>query len=113
MNSDPSFFDVYPRGKDKFKTRWDVGAYCGHMDETGEIIIGTSMGILKVRTIKRQSEYESRWDADGFNKVQGVPWEPIPARSGIQVRSKITIPDNQGDPQPIQMGSTKRLQEKD
>ena len=48
-------YNLSPRRKDKFNTRWSIGTYSGHMDETGEIIIGTPEGMQKVRTIKRQA----------------------------------------------------------
>ena len=44
-----------PEGKDKFHIRWNIGIYCGHLNESGEILIGTPDGIMKVRTIKRQA----------------------------------------------------------
>lgn len=46
-----------------------------------------------------------RWDATKFDKIQGVPWEPIPGRSGADVRSKMVVSENQEAPTPMQIGS--------
>ena len=56
-------------GKDKFHTRWNNGIYCGHLDESGEILIGTSSGMVKVRTIKWFASQEERWNADAFTQI--------------------------------------------
>ena len=56
-------------GKDKFNSRWDKGSYAGHLDETGEIIIGTVRGMLKVRTVRRFASQGERWSAEAFDKV--------------------------------------------
>ena len=58
----------------------------------------------KVRTIKRQATDGERWDIERFNAVQGLPWEPIPGRAGLAIRSKIVIPDGQGERQRAQQG---------
>ena len=41
------------RGKDKLLSRWESGIWLGMRDESGEVIIGTEMGCLKVRDVRR------------------------------------------------------------
>ena len=58
---------------DKMDVRWDEGFYLGKMWRTGEAIVGTEKGIRKAASIKRVGGHR-RWDGEGLNKVQGVPW---------------------------------------
>ena len=32
-----------------------------------------------------------RWHQEGFEKVEGVPWEAIPGRGQIEIKSKVRI----------------------
>ena len=51
-----------PRGKDKFKVRWENGIWYGIADRTGEAIIGTKDGVIKVRDVRSMAENEA-WNA--------------------------------------------------
>ena len=42
------------KGKDKFERRWEEGIWLGVRHETGEVIMGTSEGVIKVRDVKRR-----------------------------------------------------------
>ena len=42
--------------------------------KTSEAIIGTAEGVKKAGTIRRVGAHR-RWDADGLDKVRGVPWQ--------------------------------------
>ena len=40
------------RGKDKFEVRWENGVWFGIADRTGESIVGTEHGVIKVRDVR-------------------------------------------------------------
>ena len=46
-------------------------------------------GVCKVRTIRRKGSHEERWNWEEFSKMQGVPWELVPGREGIEVKANI------------------------
>merc|ERR1712240_708375 len=72
-------------GRDKFDVRRLEG---------GESVIGTSEGVVKARDFRRKSDENERWNAERFNKFVGVPWEPVPGRSGdIEIKSKVRLPN--------------------
>lgn len=48
----------------------------------------TNEGVIKVRTYCRKPDDE-RWDGQELDLAQGVPWEPIPGRGRIQVKSRV------------------------
>ena len=60
--------------------RWDTGIWLGIRDESGEVIIGTSKGVLKARSFRRKVIHNERWNFDTFSEMQGTPWEPIPGQ---------------------------------
>ena len=39
-------------GVNKLDSRWSTGHFLGIRDESNELLIGTSQGVLKVRTIR-------------------------------------------------------------
>jgi len=80
------------KGKEKFETRWGTGVWLGIREESGEIFIGTAAGVLKVRSVRRKSSPEEKWNAELFKSLVGVPWEPVPGRAGIEVKSKLETP---------------------
>ena len=47
-------------------------------DESGENIIGTREGIIKVRTMRRKGSSAERWEQGELDKFTGTPWEPVP-----------------------------------
>ena len=68
------------KGKMKAENRWSNGVWLGSGDESGDHIIGTEKGTIKVRTVRRKGSEEDRWNSEEFTKLQGTPWEPIPGR---------------------------------
>ena len=78
-------------GKHKMDSRWSSGIWLGMRERTNESIIGTNQGCLKVRSIKRKPD-GLRWKGTQWDNLQGVPWEPVPGREGIHLKSKVTIP---------------------
>ena len=47
------------KGKDKFEVRWDNGIWFGVADPTGEAIIATKDGVIKVRDVRSMEEKEA------------------------------------------------------
>ena len=47
-------------GKDKMDVRWKEGVWLGNRERSGEAIIGTPDGCIKVRSLQRKPE-EQRW----------------------------------------------------
>ena len=64
-----------------------------HNRPSGEVIVGTNEGAIKVRDIKGLPEND-RWDILKFNGIKGVPWEPILGREGIEIKAKVHIPED-------------------
>ena len=44
------------KGIDKLAYRWEKGIWLGIMDESGEVIIGAELGVVKCRDFKRVSD---------------------------------------------------------
>ena len=63
------------------------------MTRTEEILIGTEKGIIKTRTVRRRRSPAEKLCWEGFDKIEGTPWEPIPARRNV-VRTSVNIPSN-------------------
>ena len=94
------------KGKDKFDTRWENRIWPVIADRTGETIIGTKDGVIKARDIRSIEEKEA-WDPGRFNDIRGTPWEPVPGRGEIEIRSKIVIPIDRGEPRQLMEGEEK------
>ena len=54
-------------GVNKHACRWDVGVWLGVRDESGEILIGTSKGVIKANVFRRRGSEAERWDVEVFN----------------------------------------------
>ena len=60
-------------GRDKLQPRWELGTWLGVRDESGEIIVGTPVGVVKARDFKRLPSVEERWKSECVLGVQGSP----------------------------------------
>ena len=82
------------RGKNKIKSRWASGIWLGIREESGEAIIGTSKGVIKVRTVRRKGSDAERWDVSAIDAMVGTPWEPQPGVDSIETVSytHLTLP---------------------
>ena len=54
----------------------------------------TNAGAIKVRAYRRRPE-EDRSSQEEFAAVEELPWEPVPGRSGIEVKAQYR--DKEGD----------------
>ena len=66
------------KGKDKLDARWESGVWLGLRDESGESVIGTMEGIVKVRTVRRKPQSEKKWNKEMFVGIKGTPWNTVP-----------------------------------
>ena len=64
----------------KFDARFLSGVYLGALTRTGEAIIGTETGAVRVRAIRRLPD-DKRWDKDDIGKIVGTPWAPATMRN--------------------------------
>merc|ERR1712186_73111 len=81
----------------------------GIADRTNEVIIGTSEGVIKVRDVRRHGLDKDKWDLVKFNGFQGVPWEPIPGREGIELKCKVNIPVDRSEVSEPMVGEDKDM----
>ena len=88
--------------------RWDNGIWFCIADRTGEAIIGTKDGVIKVRDVRSMEETEA-WNVGRFNDVRGAPWEPIPGREGIEIKSRVVIPVDRTGPRQLVEGEERDL----
>ena len=78
------------KGVDKLDSRWEDGIYVGLRVESGEIFVMNENGVIKVKHFKQRPE-EERWNQEEFLRGTGVPWEPVPGRGQIQIKSQFRI----------------------
>ncbi len=68
----------------------------------------TPEGVIKIRSCCRKPE-DKQWDKEQLDKVQGVPWEPIPGRGRIQVKARFSTPaEEEPVPEPAIKEAQKR-----
>ena len=79
-------------GKDKLNSRWGEGVWSGVREESGETLIGTREGVIKVRTIRRKAG-AARSSKELMDAVKGTPWEPVPGRHSTGIPVKIGVPE--------------------
>ena len=80
------------KGVNKLESRWGTGIWLGVREESGEILIGTKEGVIEFRSFRRKGSHADRWDWAELEAMQGVPWEPVPGREGIEVKANVAIP---------------------
>ena len=88
----------------KFDDKFQDGVMLGVIQRTGEIIIGTPLGAVRTRTIKRMPE-DKRWKADLVKGVVGLPWAPEgdDKEKPIAIQIKVEVPqlDVPSEPDPL------------
>ncbi len=65
------------KGKDKADCRCGYGIWLGIREESGEHIVGTKYGMLKVRAVRARRSRDKIWNWEEFCEMKGLPWEPI------------------------------------
>ena len=84
-------------GRDKLDSRWEAGHFLVLKDESAELIIGTTVGVLKVRSVRSFTDFGDRWKASSLKSVVGPPWCPIPGRDGTEIKSHARMMSECGD----------------
>lgn len=72
-------------------SRWGSGVWLGLREESHEVLVGTTEGVIKVRTVRRKPTLGDRWNASVFNSLTGVPWQPVPGRGSTEVPSSVRL----------------------
>ena len=72
-------------GKNKARSRWESGIWLGIRDESGEVIVGTSSGVVKCRSVRRKPTHEERWNRVQLDEMLGTPWEPVPGFTSDEI----------------------------
>ena len=85
-------------GKDKLEARWGncVFFFIGLQDDSAELLIGTSSGILKARSFRHHTMGADKCSACGIDSMTGLPWEPVPGRQGVEAKSNIRMSGDSG-----------------
>ena len=74
--------------------RWVKGIFLGHNDVSGEVTIGTELGVVKARDIKRYATNELSWDAEFIFSMKGTPWQPVPGSNRVELVPTIVADDS-------------------
>ena len=88
-------------GKDKMDVRCLEGVWLGNRERSGEAIVGTKDGCIKVRSLRRKPVGQ-RWGSTVWKSMKGVPWEAVPGHPERELKSKVIMPsmDVQQPPKP-------------
>jgi hypothetical protein len=68
--------------QEKLEVRYGEGFYMGRWWRTGEALVGTPEGVVRAGTVRRVGAHR-RWDKEGLEKVQGVPWQMNPGEGAV------------------------------
>ena len=60
----------------------------------------TKEGVIKVRDVRSMEEKEA-WNVGRFNDVRRTPWESIPGREDIEIKSRVVIPVDRTGPRQL------------
>ena len=74
--------------KMNLEPRFISGVFLGLTDRSDEIIVWSTEGIRKARTIRRRPE-EERWDREQILSVRGTPLQPNPEGEGNRIRTRM------------------------
>ncbi len=96
-------------GQDKYNSGWGEGAFIGVREESGEPIVGTEQGVIKARAFRRRGSEKERWLKGHVKSVGGIPWEPIPGREGIDMKSPVTLPRDESEIKRTEVGVEKEV----
>ena len=100
------------KGKEKWVSRWGDGVWLGIRDESGETIIGTKQGTIKVATFRRKGDPAERWNKEEIMGIVGVPWEPVPGSGRVELKSRVVFPEERKKPESPTEGEEKEKKER-
>ena len=86
----------YTSGRSDLAPKLDAGVYVGTHGRNGDVLVMTAEGVIKGGSVKRMP-LESRWSAEGFDKLKGTPWKLRPQAVGdIDAAVRIELPEVAG-----------------
>ena len=88
----------------KAEIRWRDGVFLGLKLTSGEKLVGTPEGVLKVRTVRRKLE-SKRWDARHIEALTSFPWKPCIQSEDdkVLIRPPVAIQPSNADKQEVQL----------
>jgi hypothetical protein len=86
---------------EKINARWEKGIFVGARSCSGELLVATSSGVRKCRSIRRLPLQE-RWGLDSLNWVKNVPWHLY---RGDSLADGDIPEDNAVEPEPVVAGA--------
>ena len=94
--------------QDKFDSEWREGIWLGHSRNSNEHLVGTTDGVIRAYSVKRQSP-DQRWCPELVRGMKGTPQQPDPLKPGIAVPIRINF-DPPAAPPPVlaDVGSRRR-----
>ena len=86
------------KSKKKIEAKWDLGLWLGKCSESSETLVGTSTGVLRVRSIRRLPEGE-KYNLKVYQAFSSTPWNP---KNDGRFHPEFILPDvyKQGGDQP-------------
>ena len=49
----------------------------------------------KANSFRRKGEHGERWNREELDSFKGLPWEPIPGREGLEIKTSVHIPGSE------------------
>ena len=87
------WFKAIRRSKErhnKFDSEWSQGIWLGHTRNSSEVIVGTTLGVVRAWSIKRMPEKE-QWDGKLLQLLAGTPQRPNPNKPGDHVPVHVSL----------------------
>ena len=78
-------------GTDQLDSRWETWHFLGIQDDSVELIVGTSIGVLKVGSVRSYASIADQWESVSLFEVAGVPWCPTPGNDGVELKSHVRM----------------------
>ena len=75
---------------DKAEEKFRFGIWLDFREESGEYIIGTDLGVVKCRGVRRLDEVGS-FDLLRVSKLRGSQWQRIPGRQSLRIPTNIGV----------------------
>ena len=80
----------------KTEPRWRYGVWLGSIESTDEHLIGTSLGVIKCRSVDTLAEGQ-RFMEEAINLMKGSPWKPSSIHPGNRIRSNLKEEDEEAE----------------
>ena len=84
--------DVLNTDQQKIEEKMKAGIWLGVIDRTEETLIGTELGVMKCRTIKRRPEGQ-QWNNGAIPAMKGIVQQPQPGVPSDRVLCNLVLSD--------------------